>query len=165
MCGFESRTIPTHGVIENVEVFLKEYTEKVIHIDIVIVDIPDVWGMLLSRKFASMLGGTLEMDLTYLNLHLKNGIISCLPNVSVTENHVQEIDHLVKDNKAHDEIIQTLHKYSPQDMPFATEEDFDQIKWPKKEEYQQILDEFKDEETWTMKILKRLEDDVQIHPS
>ena len=52
VCGFESKAIPTHGVIENVEVCLKEYLEKVIHMDIVVVDIPDVWGMLLSRKFA-----------------------------------------------------------------------------------------------------------------
>jgi hypothetical protein len=65
VCGFESKYIPTHGVIENVKVCLKEYPEKIIHMDIVVVDIPDVWGMLLSRKFASKLGGTLEMDLTY----------------------------------------------------------------------------------------------------
>jgi hypothetical protein len=41
-CGFESKSIPTHGVVENVEICLKEYPEKVIHIDIVIVDVPDV---------------------------------------------------------------------------------------------------------------------------
>jgi hypothetical protein len=42
-------------------------------------------------------------------------------------------------------------------MSFATEEDFDQIKWPKKEEYQQLLDKFKDKETGTVKILKKAE--------
>jgi hypothetical protein len=47
-------------------------------VDIVVVDIPDVWGMLLSRKFASKLGGTLEMDLTYVNIPLKDGTIGCL---------------------------------------------------------------------------------------
>ena len=66
VCGFESKAIPTHGVVENVEVRLKEYPEKVIHIDIVVVDVPDVWGMLLSRKFGAMLRGSLEMDLTFL---------------------------------------------------------------------------------------------------
>jgi hypothetical protein len=50
VCGFESRAIPTHGVVENVEEFLERYAEKVIHMDIVVVDGPDVWGMLLSRK-------------------------------------------------------------------------------------------------------------------
>jgi hypothetical protein len=155
VCGFESKAIPTHGVIENVEVCLKEYPEKVIHMDIVVVDVPDVWGMLLSRKFASMLGGTLEMDLTYVNIPLKDGTIGRLPNVPVTTTHVQEASDSIKDDKAHDEIIQTLHKYSPKDMPFATEEDFDQIQWPKKEEYQQLLDKYKDKEVGTVKILKK----------
>jgi hypothetical protein len=75
VCGFESRAIPTHGVVENVEVCLGKYLERVIHMDIVVVDIPDVWGMLLSRKFDAMLGGTLEMDLTYINVPMKNGTI------------------------------------------------------------------------------------------
>jgi hypothetical protein len=41
----------------------------------------------------------------------------------------------------------------------------DQIKWPKKEEYQQLLDDFKSKEAGTVKILKKVEDDVQIRPS
>jgi hypothetical protein len=124
ICGFESKAIPTHGVVENVEIFLKECLEKVIHIDIVIVDVPYVWGMLLSRKFASLLGGTLEMDLSFIELPLKNGIIDRLVNEQVTETHVQEANRPIKNDKMHDEIIQTLHKYSPEDMPFATKEYF-----------------------------------------
>jgi hypothetical protein len=88
VCGFESKAIPTHGVVENVEVCLKDYLEKMVHIDIVVVDVPNVWGMLLSRKFAAMLGGTLEMDLTFLQLPLKNGTIGRLLNVPITGDHV-----------------------------------------------------------------------------
>jgi hypothetical protein len=65
VCGFESRSVPTHGVIEDLEVRLKEFPEKVVYIDIIVVDVPDVWGMLLSRKFGAMIGGSLEMDLTF----------------------------------------------------------------------------------------------------
>jgi hypothetical protein len=52
-------------------------------------------------------------------------------------------------------------------MPFTTEEEFDQIEWPKKEEYQQLLDQFQGKEVGTVKILKRSKDkdNVQIHPS
>jgi hypothetical protein len=78
---------------------------------------------------------------------------------------VQEASDSIKDDKAHDEIIQSLHNFSPEDMPFATKENFDQIKWPKKEEYQQLLDEFKGKETGTVKILKSPKDDVHIHLS
>jgi hypothetical protein len=91
VCGFESKAIPTHGVVENVEVRLKEYPEKMVHVDIVVDDVLDVWGMLLSRKFGAMLGGTLEMDLTFLQLPLKNGTVGRLLNVPITGDHVQDI--------------------------------------------------------------------------
>jgi hypothetical protein len=143
VCGFKSKSIPTHGVVENVEVRLKEYPEKMVHVDIVVFDVPYVWGMLLSRKFGAMLGGTLEMDLTFLQLPLKNGTVGHLLNVPITGDHVQDITQPINNDKAQNEMIQNFQKYSPKDMPFATEEDFDQIEWPKKEEYQQLLDEFK----------------------
>jgi hypothetical protein len=162
VCGFESKAIPTHGVVENVEVHLKEYLEKTVHIDIIVVDVPDVWGMLLSRKFGAMIGGSLEMDLTFLRLPLKDGTMGRLLNVPITGDHVQDIVHPINNDKAQNDVIQTLQEYSPEDMPFATEEDFDQIEWPKKEEYQQLLDEFKNEEVGTVKILKKNEDDLQI---
>ena len=114
-----------------------------------------MWGVLLSRKFASELRGTLEMDLTYVNIPLKDGNIGRLPNVPVTTTHVQEPSNPIKDDKAHDQIIQSLHAFSPNDMPFATEEDFVQIHWPKKEEYQQVLDKYKHKEVGTVKLLKK----------
>ena len=33
--------------------------------DVLVIDVPDAWGMLLSRKWAATMGGTLQMDLTY----------------------------------------------------------------------------------------------------
>jgi hypothetical protein len=80
--------------------------------------------------------------------------------VPITGDHVQDIIHPVNNDKVQNDMIQTLQKYSPEDMPFATEEDFDQIEWPKKEEYRQLLDEFKNKEIGTVKILKKNEDDV-----
>jgi hypothetical protein len=100
VCGFESKSIPTHRVVENVEIFLKEYPEKIVHIEIMVVDVPDVWGMLLYRKFAAMLGGTLEMDLTLLEFPLKNGMIGCLLNIAITRDRVQGITHPVNNDKA-----------------------------------------------------------------
>jgi hypothetical protein len=75
-------------VVENVEVHLKEYPENIFHVDIMVVDVPDVWGMLLSRKFGAMLGGALEMDLTFLQLPLKNGTVGHLLNVPITRDHL-----------------------------------------------------------------------------
>jgi hypothetical protein len=55
---------------------------------------------------------------------------------------------------AHEQIMESLPEFSPNDMPFATKEDFDQIQWPKREEYQQLLDKYKDKEVGTVKLLK-----------
>jgi hypothetical protein len=165
VCGFESRSVPTHGVIENIEVRLKDLPEKVLYIDIIVVDVPDVWGMLLSRKFGAMIGGSLEMDLTFLRLPLKDGTTARLLNVPLTATHVHDVDPAKIER--HKDVIQALQDYSPEDMPFTAEEEFDQIEWPKKEEYQQLLDQFQNKEVGTVKILKRPkdEDDVQIRPS
>jgi hypothetical protein len=132
VCGFESKAIPTHGVVENVEVHLKEFPEKTVHIDIIVVDVPNVWGMLLSRKFGAMIGGSLEMDLTFLRLPLKDGTTGRLLNVPITGNHVQDIVPPINDNKAQKDVIQTLQEYSPEDMPFATEESLTRLNGPRK---------------------------------
>ena len=33
--------------------------------DVVVIDVPDNWGLLLSRKWATTLGGYIQMDWTY----------------------------------------------------------------------------------------------------
>jgi hypothetical protein len=105
------------------------------------------------------------MDLTFLRLPLKDGRTGRLLNVPLTGTHVHDV--APAKNEQQKDVIQTLQEYSPEDMPFTTEEEFDHIEWPKKEEYQQLLDQFQNKEVGTIKILKRpkSEDEVQIHPS
>jgi hypothetical protein len=59
VCGFEYKTITTHGVIKNVKACLGRYLEIVIPMKILVVEVPDVWGILLYRNFYATLGGTL----------------------------------------------------------------------------------------------------------
>ena len=42
--------------------------------DVVIIDCPAQWGMLLSRKWCAYVGGTLQMDLTYVDIPVKDNI-------------------------------------------------------------------------------------------
>lgn len=44
---------------------LPVYTDIMIVMDIVVVDVPDAWGMLLSRKWASDLGESIQMNWPY----------------------------------------------------------------------------------------------------
>jgi hypothetical protein len=47
----------------------------------------------------------------------------------------------------------------------STEEDFDQIEWPTKEEYLQLISSIKDQGSETVRVVKKVEDNVKIHPS
>jgi hypothetical protein len=96
---------------------------------------------------------------------LKDGTIGRIQNVPVTTTCVQKPSDSIKGDKARDKTGPTPHKYSPEDTPFAKEENSNQIRWPKREEYQQLMDELKAQESETAKILKKVEDDVRIRPS
>jgi hypothetical protein len=41
----------------------------------VVIDIPNSWGMLLSRKFTAHLGGSLQMDLSYATIPIMMEIL------------------------------------------------------------------------------------------
>jgi hypothetical protein len=96
---------------------------------------------------------------------LKDGTIGCIQNIPVTTTYEQKSSDSIKDDKARDKTRPTPHKCSPEDTPFAKEENSSQIEWPTKEEYQQLIDDLKAQKSETMKILKKVENDVQIHPS
>jgi hypothetical protein len=61
--------------------------------------------------------------------------------------------------------LRTHRKTLPEDLPFTSEEDFDEIQWPKKQEYQQLLDKYKDKEVGSVKLLKKGDDNILIKPS
>jgi hypothetical protein len=98
VCGIDSKAISTYGLIENLEVHLARYPEIVFVMDIVVVDIPDIWGMLLSRKWAATLGGTLQMDLSYATIPIGNEAHVILYNQPMTRAHVEEIDSDLEDD-------------------------------------------------------------------
>jgi hypothetical protein len=130
VCRIESRAIPTHGVIENIKVHLDRYPEMIFLMDIVVIGVLDVWGMLLSRKFAATLGGTLQMDLTYDTIPVDDDTYVFLPNLTMEKNHVEEIDLNPETEKIPKVVKRSLPYFFPDDLPFAQEEDFDAIEWP-----------------------------------
>jgi hypothetical protein len=45
--------------------------------NVVVIDIPDAWGMLLSREWETTLGGSLQMDLSYATIpHPEGGFVT-----------------------------------------------------------------------------------------
>jgi ribonuclease HI len=73
ICALDSQTIEVFGLIKGLQVYLTVCPDIMIEMDIVVIDAPDVWGMLLNRKAAADLGGSLQMDLSYSTLPTPDG--------------------------------------------------------------------------------------------
>jgi ribonuclease HI len=63
--SFDSRKVKCLGVIKDIVVTLFQLPMKSILMDIIVVDVPPKFGMLLSRSWIKILWGTLHMDLSY----------------------------------------------------------------------------------------------------
>jgi hypothetical protein len=63
--SFDSRKVKCLGLIKDLIVSLSQIPSKNMIMDVVVVDIPPKFGMLLSRSWATNLKGTLQMDMPY----------------------------------------------------------------------------------------------------
>jgi hypothetical protein len=59
MCTMDSREIKVCGLIKDLKVSLAVYSDILVLMDVVVIDVLDAWGMLLSRKWATNLGGNI----------------------------------------------------------------------------------------------------------
>ena len=65
VCAMDAREVEVVEIILNLHVKLAKYPDIDMAMDVVVIDVPDNWGMLLSRKWATTLGGHIQMDWTY----------------------------------------------------------------------------------------------------
>jgi hypothetical protein len=65
VCAMDSREIEIHGIIVNLQVKLAAHPDITFPMDILVIDVPDAWGMLLSRKWVATMGGCIQIDLSY----------------------------------------------------------------------------------------------------
>ena len=61
----DSREVEVIGIILGLQLKLAAYPQITFQMDILVIDVPDAWGMLLSRKWGATLGGNIQMDLSY----------------------------------------------------------------------------------------------------
>ena len=59
ICGMDSRPVKSEGVIKNLNMKLIAYPYIEINVNVLVLDIPDTWRMLLSREWAAKLGGSI----------------------------------------------------------------------------------------------------------
>ena len=70
---FDSKRVPCLGLIKDLVVTLAQIPVKSVVLDIVVIDIPPKFGMLLSRYCCAKLGGTLQMNMSYATIPVYGG--------------------------------------------------------------------------------------------
>ena len=73
MYSFDSKMVKRVGLIKYVVVSSAQIPAKAIVMDVVVVDIPAKFGMLLSRYCGAKLGGVLKLYFTYAIILVFNG--------------------------------------------------------------------------------------------
>jgi hypothetical protein len=71
--SFDSKKVKCLGVMKDVFVTLSQVPLKSVVLDVIVVDIPPKFGMLISRSWAKKVGGTLQMDLSYATIPIFGG--------------------------------------------------------------------------------------------
>jgi ribonuclease HI len=90
ICALGSQTIEVHGSIKGLQVYLATFPNIMIEMDIVVIELPDVWRMLLNRKTTTDLGGSLQMDLSYATIPTPDGGTFKLNREAYRKYHVED---------------------------------------------------------------------------
>jgi hypothetical protein len=90
ICAMDSKTIQVHGLIKGLQVYFVAFLDIMIEMYIVVIDVPDAWGMLISRNTVADLGGNLQIDLTYATIPTPNGSMFRLNRELERKYHVED---------------------------------------------------------------------------
>jgi hypothetical protein len=132
--------------------------------DFVVLDVPDTWGILLSRKWVVTLGSSLHMDLFYATIPIGNESHTTLYNQPKMRTHMEnpgsdsKFDTSSKGSHYEEPINHPLDpKFSQDfdDLPFSQKEHITDVILPKREDYQGELDKYKDKGLGYVIVLKK----------
>jgi len=90
VCGIDSKRIEACGLIKDLQIHLVAHPQISLLMDVVVIDVPNAWGMLLSRGWGAMLGGTLQMDLSYATIPLAENTFVTLHGEPERNYHVED---------------------------------------------------------------------------
>ena len=85
----DAREVEVVGIILNLHVKLAKYPDIDMSMDVVVIDVPDNWGILLSRKWAATLGGYIQMDWTYATIPTSENTRVILHREKLRKRHVE----------------------------------------------------------------------------
>jgi hypothetical protein len=138
ICGIDSKKVKVYGLCENVQVFLIDFPHISLLMNIVVIDVPNAWVMLLSRSWYVALGGFLSMDFTHAHIPMGDGTFQVLYSREQADKHVMDPnspDYTSEDE--FDEVPDTI-EYDPWELPFMQEDCIDML-LPRTDEYKENL--------------------------
>jgi hypothetical protein len=78
VCGVDSKRVKVYGICENIEAFFIYFPYINLLMNIVVIDVPDAWGMFFSRSRYDAFGGFLSMDLIHAHIPMRDGTFEVL---------------------------------------------------------------------------------------
>ena len=94
VCGMDSCPVESKGVIENLRMKLAAYLDIEVTVNVLVMYIPNVLGMILSREWATKLGASIQFDLTYATIPVNSNVSIKLMNEPPMIEHVETPNHL-----------------------------------------------------------------------
>ena len=89
VCAMDAREVDVVGIILNLHVKLAKYPDIDMVMDVVVIDVQDKWGMFLSKKWATTLGGYIQKDWTYATIHASKNTRVILHREKQRKQHVE----------------------------------------------------------------------------
>jgi hypothetical protein len=123
--------------------------------NIVVIDVPDAWGMLLSRSWSATLGGFLSMDLTHAHIPMGDGHLRFLYSQHVVKNHVMDPNHPNYHSDCEYDVAPHIIEYDPSDFPFAQEDCIDTL-LPKTDKYKEKLAKYQGKDPGPSKYSRKM---------
>jgi hypothetical protein len=140
------------GCVKDVEVFLIDFPHISILMDILVIDVPDAWGMLLSRTWSSTLGGFLSMNLTHAYIPMGDGTYEILHNREKNDRHVMDLRGPNYVSEHYYDMPPQIIEYDPSELPFIQEDSIEMfLPWTDKKK----IAKYHGKEPGSIHILKK----------
>lgn len=154
MCGIDSKRVKFYGLCDNLEVFLIDFAHMNLLMNIVVIDVSDAWGILLSRSWFPSLGFFFSMDLTLEHIPMGYGTFEVLYSREQANKHVVDprIPNYTREDEF-DEVPYTI-EYDPYDLHFM-QEDYIYMLLPRTNEYKEKIAKFQGKEPGSIQLLKK----------
>ena len=134
--------------------FLRIIPHNIIFMEILVINVPYVWGMLLSRSWSSALRGFLSMDLAHAHIPMGHGTFQILYNREKVDRHVMNTDGPDYANECDYDVLPQTIEYDLSELPFMQEDSiYNLLPWTY--QYKDKLAKYHGKEPGSIQILNK----------